>query len=128
MPAGRPTAYDPKYCDEIVKVMSEGYSVTGFAGIIGVSRQTVYNWADEYPEFFDALKTAQAAAGVWWEDQLRNIVAGGEGNATAAIFGLKNRSADEWRDKRETDHTSSDGSMTPTAIVFQAPDLDESDS
>lgn len=124
MPAGRPTTYDPKYCDEIVDFMAQGYSVTGFAGHIGVSRQTIYNWADQNPEFFDALKAANAAAGVWWETQLRNIVTGGDGNATAAIFGLKNRSADEWRDKRETDHMSSDGSMTPTVVerVIVKPD------
>ena len=119
MPAGRPTAYDPKYCDEIVEIMSQGYSVTGFAGKIGGARKTGYNWAEEHPEFLHALKTAQAAAGVWWEDQLRNIVSGGEGNATAAIFGLKNRSADEWRDKREHDHASSDGSMTPVHTVVK---------
>ena len=125
MPAGRPSAYKPEYCDTIVKVMSDGYSVTGFAGIIGVSRQTIYNWADEHTEFFDALKTAQAAAGVWWEDQLRNIVQGGEGNATAAIFALKNRAADDWRDKREVDNTSSDNSMTPAIIQFTAPAIDD---
>ena len=119
MPAGRPTTYDPKYCDEIVDFMEQGYSVTGFAGHIRVARSTIYKWADEHEEFSDALKTAQAVAGVWWEDQLRNIVSGGEGNATAAIFGLKNRSADEWRDKRENDHTSSDGSMTPARTVVE---------
>lgn len=121
-PGGRPTKYDPAMCDSIIEFMEDGYSVTAFAGHIRVSRATVYKWADEHPEFLDALKTAQAIAGLWWEDRLRDCAAKGEGNATAAIFGLKNRSADEWRDKRDYDHTSSDGSMKPQTIVFEAPD------
>jgi len=115
---GRPTKYDPAYCEDIIAFMSEGYSVTAFAGSILVSRATVYLWVDAHPEFMDALKTAQAASAVWWENCLRNNAQSGEGNATAAIFGLKNRVADDWRDKRDVDHSSSDGSMAtkPTTV------------
>jgi hypothetical protein len=49
-----------------------------------------------------------------------------EGNPTMLVWLGKQMLGQT--DKRETDHTSSDGSMTPTAIVFQSPDLDESDS
>lgn len=116
MAAGRPTKYDPKYCDEIITFLEEGYSVTAWAGSIRVARSTVYKWAEEHPEFSDALNIAQAVSALWWEDRLRENAEKGEGNATAAIFGLKNRAADDWRDKRELDNTSSDGSMTPTVI------------
>ena len=114
---GRPSTYDPAYCDQIVDYLSNGYSVTAFAGSIGVARSTVYKWADEHPLFSDALKTGQAKSSIWWEDCLREIVIGGEGNATAAIFGLKNRSADEWREKVVNEHTGEGGGPIQTEDV-----------
>jgi hypothetical protein len=108
-PIGRPSKYDPKFCEIAVQYLSEGYSVTALAGHIGVARSTVFKWADENAEFSDSLRTGQALAAKWWENQLREIVQGGQGNATAAIFGVKNRSREEWKDKHETEITGPDG-------------------
>lgn len=117
MPAGRPTLYDPKYCDEIRDFMAQGYSIAGFAGSIRVSRQTIYQWRDDHPEFSDALNEAKALSALWWERNAIEIATGASnGNSAMAIFGLKNRVAGEWRDKQEIDHSSKDGSMTPKAL------------
>lgn len=102
--------------------MADGYSVKAFAGHIGVSLSTVYKWAEEHAEFSEALKAGQAAAAWWWESALRISAMTGDGNASAAIFGVKNRSQEEWKDKVEQDHTSSDGSFSPTRIEITAPD------
>jgi hypothetical protein len=60
-------------------------------------------------------------AALWWEESLRIVARTGEGNATACIFGVKNRSTEDWRDKQEVDHTSSDRSMSPpTRIIIEA--------
>lgn len=120
-PVGRPSKYDPKYCDMAVEFLRDGYSVTALAGKIGVARSTVFKWAEENEQFSDALKTGQALAALFWEDRLRDVAMTGEGNATAAIFGVKNRSREEWRDKHEVDHSSTDGSMKPTVIELVAP-------
>ena len=109
MTAGRPTDYDPAYCDEARAFLADGYSLAALAGHLGVTRQTVYNWVEEHPEFFDAVKTGQAAATLWWEKANRNLALTGEGNATAIIFGLKNRASDEWRDVKATEITGKDG-------------------
>lgn len=113
---GRPTKYDPAFCDEVLPFMEQGYSTTALAGHLGVSRQTIYNWMDENPAFFDAVKEGMAASAIWWENCLRQNALKGQGNATAAIFGLKNRAADDWRDRREMDLQSSDGTMTPKGL------------
>lgn len=52
---------------------------------------------------------------------------GADVNPTLVIFGLKNMAADDWRDKQEIDHQSSDGSMTPQRIEIVAMQ-DDSDS
>ena len=123
----RPTKYTDDLGDELIKWMSDGYSLTAAAGKIGVCRQTVYAWAEEKAEFSNALNQARAASAAWWEDLARHNAVTGEGNATLTVFGLKNRVADEWRDRRENDHTSSDGTMSPQRIVIEPASSGDSD-
>lgn len=40
------------------------------------------------------------------------------GDTTAMIFWMKTQAG--WREKQEIDHTSSDGSLTPTRIIIEA--------
>lgn len=108
---GRPTKYDKAFCEQAVAFLAHGYSVAALAGELGVSKQTLYNWQDEHPEFFDAVKRGQAKAALWWENVLRTCATTGT-TSTAAIFGLKNRAPEEWRDRVE--HSGPDGG--PIAI------------
>jgi transposase len=114
----RPTKYDPQFCDEAHEFMSQGFSTKAFAGHIGVSLSTVYKWMDENEQFSEAIKSAQAAGAYWWEKTLMQVAATGQGNASAAIFGVKNRSQEEWKDKHDLDHTSSDSSMSPARTTL----------
>lgn len=104
-PGGRPTKYSEAYGNELIACMAEGRSVAAFAGRIGVSRSTIYKWAEEYEEFSDAMKVGHAKAADYWEGVLTKIAVDGGGSAAAAIFALKNRASDEWRDKQEHEHT-----------------------
>lgn len=102
MPGGRPTKYEPRFCDEVVSIMKTGLSLTAFAGEIGVARSTINEWMGSFPEFSEACKKGQAARVRYLEQTLL------DGNAgpyvTARIFALKNADPDEWRDKREVLH------------------------
>lgn len=115
--AGRPSKYQPEYCEEVIACLAEGHSVTAFAGRIGVSRVTVFNWANEYPEFFNALKIGQARAVEFWEKILAKVARDGGGNATAVIFALKNRAAEDWSDKVVTELTGKDGGPIQTEMT-----------
>ena len=123
---GRPTKFKPAYSDMLIEHMNEGASIASFAAEIGVARSTINQWAEDHDEFSEALKIGKAKCAAWWETKLRAIAVagGGPGAATAVIFGLKNMASDDWRDKQEMDHTSSDGSMTPkpTTIRIIGPD------
>lgn len=109
MITGRPTDYDPAYCETAITFLADGYSLAALAGSIGVSRSTIYNWVDVYPDFMDAVKIGQAKAVLWWENRNRALAQGEDGNATAIVFGLKNRAADEWRDVKATEISGPDG-------------------
>lgn len=103
--AGRPTDYKPEYCDMIIEAMAEGVSLTGFAGIIGVSRESVYHWMSLHREFSDAASRARAARVLWWERKLMRSRKGAE--TTASIFALRNADPTEWRDVRNVQHDHS---------------------
>lgn len=122
-PVGRPSKFKTVYCNEVISHMQEGASLTSFAADIGVSRATLNVWMAEHPEFLEAVGKAKAKCAAWWEKQGRTIATtgGGPGASTLVVFGLKNMGADDWREKQEFDHTSSDGSMaSPTRIVIEA--------
>ena len=100
---GRPTKYDPAFCDDIVALMATGLSKTAWAGHIGVCHDTVIEWAKQHPEFSDAVKRGQAARTLKLE---QDLLAGTEGpKVTSRIFALKNAAPGEWRDKVETEHS-----------------------
>jgi len=119
-PEGRPSKYKPAYCNEVVEHMAQGASLTSFAGEIGVARSTINQWMEDHREFSEAVHVGKAKCAAWWEQAGRNIVmgGGGPGASTLAVFGIKNMAPEDWRDKQEHDHTSSDGTMTPKAPVY----------
>ena len=106
---GRPSSYDPAYCELLAAHFEEGYSYESFAGVVGVSKQTLYNWEEAHPEFLDAKKANEAKSQLEWEKRLNMFAKTGDGNATAIIFGLKNRASDSWRDVKATEITGKDG-------------------
>ena len=111
-PGGRPTKYDPEFCERVIDLMEQGYSATAVAGKMRVARSTLYKWAEDNPEFSDALNIGRACAQAWWEDRLRGVAEKNEGNASAAIFGLKNRGTEDWL---EADKTAA---ASPTINVY----------
>lgn len=100
----RPSSYDPAYCDAAVEFMAGGYSITAFAGHVGVTRSTVFAWMNAHPEFQDSVKRGTAAATKFWEAANIELALTGKGNATACIFGLKNRASEDWKDIQEHRH------------------------
>ena len=52
MPGGRPSLYRPAYCD----VVAGFCTLAALGRHIGVGRNTLYGWADTYPEFARAMK------------------------------------------------------------------------
>lgn len=66
---GRPTKYDPKYCQQIIDYMSDGSSLTAFAADINVVKSTVYEWIKNVPEFKEASDIARQKCQAWWEKQ-----------------------------------------------------------
>ena len=105
-PEGHPTLYKPEYCNSVVEIMGQGFSLTAFAGHIGVCYDTVADWTRRHPEFLQAVKRARANRLRFWEDKLAKCAPGA---AVACIFALKNADANEWRDTSRTEITGANG-------------------
>jgi transposase-like protein len=124
MPAGRPTSFKPEYVEQVRKLCLLGATNPELAGFFGVSIETLDNWRKAHPEFLDALKEGkmQADANVgqrlyeramgFQHPEEKIFQADGQiiradtikqypPDTTAAIFWLKNRRPDAWREKAD---------------------------
>lgn len=112
MGAGRPSQFNPKFCQAIIKyfsikpyrkvrsgkttreVANDTPTFAGFAASIGVHRDTLHQWCKDHDEFSDAYKRAK-------ELQENFLVVNGNKsliNAAFAIFTAKNVLG--WREKQ----------------------------
>lgn len=124
-PVGRPSLYDPKYCEMLITHMAEGLSFESFAGILGHSKQTLYTWTEEHREFLDAKKQGEAKSLLWWESEGRKglweettkeegengfmITKTRKLNTVNWLFNMKNRHS--WRSEKEITVTTGEESF-----------------
>lgn len=88
---GRPTKYDPKYCDQLIAYMALPASFESFAGEIGVDRDTLYEWRKKHKDFSDAHKKGKMKTLHTFEKILRLYGKGQmKGNIAAVLFQMKN--------------------------------------
>lgn len=66
-PVGRPSKYDPAFCERVIQLGKLGKSVEQIACELDVGTKTIYNWRDEHPEFLRALDMAREFEQNWWE-------------------------------------------------------------
>ena len=118
-PGGRPTKYEPRFCDMVEEEMAKGFSLTAFAGIIGVAKSTLNEWMSEHKEFSDAVSRAKSKRLLLWEKAAMKVAVsgGGPGTATIIVFGLKNMGGDEWSDKQQHEFSGPDGGPIKVAKV-----------
>ena len=117
-PGGRPTKYKPEYCQQLIDFMSDGFSLEAFAGKVSVTKDTVYQWRDKYPEFSDSIKVGFAKCRVFWEDMgKKGLFTDKEEkfNATVWIFNMKNRFG--WRDQQSVELSGPGGGPVQTMSI-----------
>jgi len=116
---GRPTAYRPEYCERIVELASEGYSLAAVAGKLGVARDTLLAWTYDHPEFKEATARAKAIRTAWYEDRAREVMKnGGTGaQATLIAFGLRNHAPEDYADTSRHEHSGPGGGPIPIARI-----------
>jgi hypothetical protein len=117
-PGGRPSAYDPAFCEEVIELGRRGKSRAYMAAVLGVHRETLINWEGAHPEFFDAMAHARALAQAWWEDAGQNGLAADKFNAQVYSRSMAARFPDDWREKQSHELSGKDGGAIP--VRFEA--------
>lgn len=101
MPAGRPSSYDPAYCEKVVELGKDGKSPTQIAVSLGVPRTTMLSWADQHLEFSTALTRAKECEQAWWEDQGQKGLTADKFNSAVWAKSVSARFRDDYTDRRE---------------------------
>lgn len=100
---GRPSSYKPEYCERLISLMSQGFSLMASCGELGFTKQTAHNWAALNPEFFDAIALGHAKRSMFLEK--RGLVAESGPAVTYVLKALPNCNPDEFRDKSNIEHS-----------------------
>jgi hypothetical protein len=127
---GPDTSFKPEFCNVARRVAMLGATNDDLAAILGVCRRTVGNWLQEFPEFKAAVAEGKLDAdsrvaeklyqrAIGYERPAVRHFAGTEGpqrvdytyhhppDTAAAIFWLRNRRREDWREQVEHRHTTS---------------------
>jgi hypothetical protein len=120
---GRPSSFNEKLSEQIVQLVEKGLTDKQICAIIEVPQSTLSLWKSTKPDFMKTLKIAKNAADqlvevslykraqgvslpeekvVWNKDlgkhEVVTVTKHYPPDTTAAIFWLKNRQPDQWRD------------------------------
>ena len=118
-PVGRPTAYRPEMCQQLIEAMAGGLSAEAAAAKVGVGARTLFAWQQQHPEFQQAIQEGRHRALLFWEERAIAIAHGKPGNAQLVTLALKNRSraASGWHhDVLKTELTGADGGAIQTEV------------
>ena len=105
---GRPTKYDPEFCERVMELGALGKSLTQIAVGLGVARQRLYDWQERYPDFRDAITRARELSMAWWEEQGQLGLFASSFSASAFAFQMRNRFPDHYRDTRHKEVDAGD--------------------
>ena len=125
---GRPSAYRPEMCQQIIELGRRGKSPAQIAGTLGVKRTTMLGWRHTHPEFGDALEMSRVYAQQYWEDYAEEHAHEKGFNTAFHIKLMQSRFAD-WRDVSRTELTGPNGDPLEapqqiTKIELVAPSFD----
>lgn len=138
----RPSKFKPEFVEQAGKLAGLGATDREIANFFQVDERTLNRWKIEHEAFCQSLKLGKDAAD---ERVVRSLYRRAVGydhddvhfsayegvvtetpyvkhyppDTTAAIFWLKNRRKDEWRDKSTLEHTDPDGN-SPFAALMEA--------
>ncbi len=98
-PRGRPSLYNPAYCERVLELAAEGCGKAEIAAALAVSVKTLTAWMKTHDEFREAMTRAKELEYAWW------LAAGRKGqfmrtwNATGWALQMRNRFRKRFRDR-----------------------------
>ena len=69
---GRPSRYQPAFCEKIVQWGREGQSCAYMAAQLGIGKMTFYEWIKRWPQFARAYEIAKSCSQDYYEQLARS--------------------------------------------------------
>ena len=98
---GRPSKYNPDFCDKVIALGREGKSPVQIAVALGVPRTTMLSWADEHDEFSTALTRAKELEQDWGETAGQQGMFADKFNAAVWKKSMEARFRQDYTDRQE---------------------------
>jgi hypothetical protein len=140
---GRPTKYKPEFPAQAAKLCKLGATDKDLAEFFDVHSDSIAEWKKVHPEFSEALKAAKDDLDAQVERRLFDRAMGYSHQAvkmffdgktgavveheyverfppdtTAAIFWLKNRKPDQWREAKAVEVTGKNGGPMQSQVII----------
>lgn len=138
----RPSSYKPDFAKQAAKLAQLGATDQEMADFFEVDVRTVHRWKHDHAKFCHSLKAGKESAderverslyqrAVGYEqDEVKIFMPGGATepvyapfrakvapDVTAAIFWLKNRRSQDWRDVKAQEHSGPNGGAIPLKAI-----------
>jgi hypothetical protein len=145
----RPSSFCEKYIAKARTACERGATDAELASLLKIHPATLYRWKLDFPDFCEAIKAGKEIADERVERSLFHKAVGFDtkriipvklkigpnqervelvevdehvpADTTAAIFWLKNRRKEQWRDKHEVEH-SVDGDLAAVLMAARSRD------
>ena len=118
---GRPTKYDPAFCEIAIELGRQGKSRESICANLGIGWTTLNVWMETYPEFRDALDDAKILEQDYWEDLgTRYIVeapGGSKLNTGVWTRSMAARFPKKWRDNSKMEVVGKDNGAIQVDVV-----------
>lgn len=102
---GRPSTYRPELCAQLIEHGKQGFSFESFAAVAGVTKKTLYNWLERFPEFVEAKEFHFVHCLRKWEQiAVGNATGTLKGSAAVTIHQMCNRFPMLFKNKIEFEH------------------------
>ena len=124
MAGGRPSEYDPAFCEKVIEIGKTGASVVEMAAEIGVDRATIErHWPEAHPEFFQAFTKAKILSQAWWEKVGREGMFESPGgvkiNPSIWSRSMAARFPHDWRENSKVENTHANPDGSPLSLMAQ---------
>jgi transposase len=126
-PVGRPSLYDPAFCDRVVELGKIGKSIEQIASNLGVSTRVLFDWRDKNPEFLHAMEYAKELELDWWETIAQAMMVENKDsdklNASIWSRSMAARFPKKYRESTKTEITGAEGSplLPSIQVTFVKP-------
>lgn len=124
----RALKYDPEFCWTVRLMAQEGKFPESWCAKIGITMSTLFQWANTYPEFDQAVREAWHILNAYWSERAQQIVEHparwSDLKATVFLEILRKRFPETWgKNARNTQETfeTRNASMEGTASPLTDP-------